>query len=269
MSKKISKPYVFFSDLHIDRWDRLKKERFFEFIERVEETAAGVYILGDIFDFPALKGDSIWPRHKDTVNRILGLSRAGLPVNYLIGNHDISLRGIEIEEVNFRLTYPDNKHPFEVELFGKKVYMEHGHYYDPLFQEHIYDAVDFLRAVTGKAVDQSATDFLRDVVRIFQRKPKHDADKAAAKEKTEVGVPERFLKLWEEAAEQLLKKRRCDIAMFGHTHGPALSRMLGGPQFYVNTGDWVAHSTYVEMTENSISLMDWIEGSTIRQEKLD
>ena len=121
--------------------------------------------------------------------------------------------------------------------------------------------VEFLRTVTGQAVDQKAVDFWRDVVRIFQRKPKHEHKSVEHRE--EVGVPERFLKIWDQAAEQILKRMRYDIVVFGHTHAPKILKMLGQEQWYVNTGDWVKHSTYVEITRKKISLKDWLEDATV------
>ncbi len=262
MSRK-QKPHFLISDLHMDRWDRERKESFFSFIDHVEENAQSLYILGDIFDFPALKGESVWPRHKLVVSRLLDLPKKGIPLTYLIGNHDISMRGIELFENGFTMTYCDNKQPFEREIHGKRIYMDHGHYYDPLFQEHIYDAMDFLRSLTGKAVDQRAVDFWRDVVRILQRNPKTKT--APHERKGQIGVPERFLKIWEQAAEQLLKRMRYDVVFFGHTHSPNIIEMLSKNQWYVNTGDWVTHSTYVVFSDKKIELKDWMEGKTLKE----
>jgi len=261
MPKK--KPVIFISDLHIDRWDRDKRDLFFEFLDYAEKAAAEMYVLGDILDFPALKGERVWPKHSEAINRLRGLPAKGVPLTYLVGNHDISLRGVEIDEDGFTLTYCDSKNPVERELHGKKVYMDHGHFYDPLFQDHIYDAMDFLRSVTGQAVDRRAVDFLRDVVRIFQRRPKHKEMKAAPMD--EVGVPERFLKIWDQAAEQLLKRMRYDIVFFGHTHAPAIVEFLGQQQWYVNTGDWVDHANYVLLTDEGIQLMNWPEKEPVQE----
>lgn len=253
-----SKPCILISDLHADRWDRERKEHFFEFLDYVEKNASSMYIIGDFFDFPALKGGGIWPKHKEIINRLSSMPLKGIPFTYLIGNHDISLRGIELDEGGFTMTYCDAKRPFEREIFGKKVYMDHGHIYDPLFQDHIYDAFEFLRTVTGKAVDQHAVDFLRDVVRILQRQPKR-------KTRESVGVPEQFLKIWEQAAEQILKRMRYDIVFFGHTHAPMIVEMQSHNQWYVNTGDWNEHSTFVELSKKKIILKDWLENKTLAE----
>lgn len=246
--------------MHIDRWDRSRKEIFLEFLKYVEANATEFFVLGDIFDFPALKGESIWPRHSDIILPIRSLAGKGIKVTYMIGNHDISLRGIELSEENFTVTYCDSKRPMLRQFFGQSLYIEHGHYYDPLFQDNVYAAIDFLKYLTGQAVDVKMVDFLRDMVRIFQRKPKNKLAELTQKpDEPEVGVPERFLKIWDQAAEQLLKKTRCNFVIFGHTHAPGIMRLQTKGQFYVNTGDWVVHSTYVEMDRDGLRLNDWIE----------
>ncbi len=264
MTDKTTKPIILTSDLHADRWDSSRRRSFFEFVDFVKGRAAEFYILGDIFDFPALKGNGIWPQHKELITRLLSISRSGIPFTYLVGNHDLSLRGIEIAESNFIMTYSDDKHPLERSFHGHHAYMEHGHFHDPLFQDHIYDAIDFLRTVTGQAVDQHAVDFMKDVVRIFQRQPKHKQLPRHKKAEQEMGVPERFLKIWEQAAEQACKQKGYDIILYGHTHAPAILEMTGGRQWYVNTGDWAIHSTYVEITPAGIALKDWITKKTLR-----
>jgi len=250
---------ILFSDLHIDRWDWERKDHFIEFLHYVEREASEVYILGDIFDFPALRGENIWPKHRDIINAIRSLSSNGVDVTYIIGNHDISLRGIEIEQKNLTMTYRDRHRPFVKTIFGQEVYMEHGHDYDPLFQSSIYDVIDFLKAVTGKAVDIMTQDVLGDLKRLFNQRPrKKDGGLPLKDESAEVGVPERFLKFWESAAEQILKRTRYNIVFFGHTHAPGIMRMESKGQYYVNTGDWFTHSTVVEMTPKALKVRDWI-----------
>lgn len=240
-----------FSDLHIDRWNLDKRNLFFSFMDHVEEKATEVFVLGDILDFPALEGNSIWPHHSNVIHRLHSLPGKGIPLTYIVGNHDIALRGIEIDSNDFKLTYADGI-PLDRNLHGKDVRLEHGHTHDPLFKDHIYDAIDFLRELTGKDVDRRLVDFFGNFLKTF--KPANSREKDS--KETTVGVPENFLRLWETAAEQLIKRVRCDIVFFGHTHSPDIIEMQGGG-WYVNTGDWVSHSSYVEMTSKGLALMEW------------
>ena len=260
---------VLISDLHIDRWDWERRKIFHEFLKYVEGNAAELYILGDLLDFPSLRGENIWPRHEELINKIRSLAKKGVAVTYVIGNHDISLRGVEIEQKNLTITYRDRKRPLVKTFFGQEIYMEHGHVYDPLFQEHIYDLMDFVRTVSGKAIDTSATQLLKDLARVFQIKSlKRDSGLPLKPYSDEIGVPDRFLKIWEIAAEQILKRMRYNIVFFGHTHSPMVVPMATKGQYYVNTGDWVTHSTFVEMTPKSLWLKDWMSGVTLSKIKL-
>lgn len=245
--------------MHIDRWDRARKETFLEFLQYVQSVAFELYVNGDIFDFPALKGETVWPRHSDIILGLRALSDNGARVTYLIGNHDISLRGIEVHEQNFTVTYRDRKTPMEKNFHGRSFYIEHGHYYDPLFQDHVYEAIDFLKMLTGQAVDVKTVDFVRDMSSLFQRDRKADKHfQGVVDEKPKIGVPERFLKIWDAAAEQLLKRMRYNFVVFGHTHAPGILRMQTPGQYYINTGDWLDNSTYIEYGPDNLVLKDWI-----------
>lgn len=259
MPRGKTKRTIMFSDLHIDRWNLDKRDMFMDFMDYVERKATEVFVLGDLLDFPALEGSEIWPKYAPIINRIRGLSDKNIPITYVIGNHDIALRGIEIDADNFKLTYCDGA-PLQRTLHGKKVCIEHGHAHDPLFKEHVYDAIDFLRDLTGKAVDRRLADFFGN----FLRTLKPAGDKPKDPDERSVGVPENFLRLWDAAAEQLIKRVRCDIVVFGHTHAPDITEMQGGG-WYVNTGDWVANTTYVEITKKGVSLLEWPSKNPIKQ----
>lgn len=252
------KKIILFSDLHVDRWAWERRKMFVDFLKYVETEASEVIILGDLLDFPSLKGDNIWPKHEGLINRLRRLPEQGIPLTYLIGNHDISLRGVELELDNLIITYRNKQRPLLRTFFGREVYIEHGHEYDPLFQEHVYDALEFLRSVTGQALDARALDFLRNISTTFRIDIGRRNTGLPIKHHSEdIGVPERILKIWDTAAEQILKRMRVDIVFFGHTHAPGVTRMQSQGQYYVNTGDWITHTTFVEMTPGNLWLKDW------------
>src|SRR5574343_31824 len=60
-------------------------------------------IVGDFIDLTSLKKKFYWEENYSTViQKILRLSRKGIKINYIIGNHDYYLRGL-IEEQNINL----------------------------------------------------------------------------------------------------------------------------------------------------------------------
>ena len=68
------------------------------------------------------------------------------------------------------------------------------------------------------------------------------------------------LEAW--AVEELRSRQELELVLLGHTHGPMV-REVGPGQWYVNSGDWVFHRSYVTLCENEPPrLSEWeAEGS--------
>jgi predicted phosphodiesterase len=47
-----------------------------------------------------------------------------------------------------------------------------------------------------------------------------------------------------------------DVLIYGHSHVAALER-VGTAQVFANAGSWLDSPTYLEMTDESISLLRW------------
>ena len=63
------------------------------------------------------------------------------------------------------------------------------------------------------------------------------------------------LEAW--AMETLQSNRELDLVLLGHTHRP-LVRELEPGRWYVNSGDWVVHQSYVILKEGEPpQLLDW------------
>jgi UDP-2,3-diacylglucosamine hydrolase len=248
-----------FSDLHMDRWTEERRQIFRGFMSHVEEHATECLVMGDILDFPAPAGKSVWPDHREIILRLRALPKLGIKTTYVIGNHDIGLHGVEVHEKDFTVTYVSNKQPMLREFGSVKAHIEHGHDYDPLYREHVYDAVEFMDRLTGTELDQWVTDLWSDLAHVFD----HSGKRGRSHGK-EPGVPERLLKIWQRAAEQILKKQQhLNCVLFGHTHAPMIVPMLSEKQYYVNTGDWLVHMTYVEISGGHVSLKSWSPKKTI------
>lgn len=241
---------VIISDLHIDRFSPEREKAFSHFLEYVGKTASRLIINGDILDFPPVDGEELKDKDKRILVDLLGLRSSGVEIVYLPGNHDIALRGLPFTTRNMRVTYPR----FVFETGGKRVYVEHGHYYDPLFSGG-YDILEGIRKMTGYDVGRIAVDTWKAATRFLQR--------VTAKGQTnEVGVQNsRFLTGWEDKAKELHREGGYDYVVFGHTHHPQLPSDGG---CYINTGDWVTHSTVTEFDEHgNASQREWlVEGMT-------
>jgi UDP-2,3-diacylglucosamine hydrolase len=61
-----------------------------------------------------------------------------------------------------------------------------------------------------------------------------------------------FLEHW--AREQFAEDASLGWVICGHSHVPALMEM-GAGRFYINSGDWIKHRTYVTIDEHGVAEM--------------
>ena len=118
--------HIFLSDVHLGVNDDSKGRReafFLDYLRNLPEETAGLYLLGDIFDF--------WVEYRDVVPRssirVLGelaaLSDSGVKIYYFSGNHDYWLTDYLRDEIGMEVI----KEPLIVrEIAGRRVCMGHG-----------------------------------------------------------------------------------------------------------------------------------------------
>jgi len=251
--------FIIVSDLHIERWRKAKKQLFFEFLDFVSAEALELFILGDIVDIPQPEHKDIIPTYQDIFERLYKVTKGGLKIHYIVGNHDIVMRSVKVITEFLEIHYPT----YEKKIDGRRIYLEHGHFYDPFFYYHIYDTLEYYQKLTGVDPGKIAVDLYRDLLRAFQFRRRREAVPSEKREKpSPVGVPKNILDIWEREARNLLTQRKYNVVVFGHTHSP-MNKRVGENQFYVNSGDWVNHATYVVFVEGKHRLMDFQRGKEI------
>ncbi len=115
--------------------------------------------------------------------------------------------------------------------------------------------MDFIKYITGKTLNSATLEFLKILVKALHK----NSDQSTGKYYRlpgETGVHENILKIWEDAAKQILRTTRADVVVFGHTHSATI-QMIDRGKLYINTGDWMTHANYVEFTRSAIILRDW------------
>ncbi len=118
--------HIFVSDVHLginDDSARAREVRFLDFLRNVPEETAGLYLLGDIFDF--------WVEYRDVVPRssvrVLGelaaLSDRGVKISFFSGNHDYWLTDYLRDEIGMEII----REPLIIrEIEGRRICMGHG-----------------------------------------------------------------------------------------------------------------------------------------------
>lgn len=241
------KKIYFLSDFHLGAPDReisLEREKkIVQFLDEIQEKAAEVFIVGDLFDF--------WYEYRKVVpkgyTRILGklaaLTDSGIPVHFFVGNHDMWMKGYFQEELNIPVY-------FEPKIFdrnGQSFYIGHGDGLGP--GDHGYK---FMKKIFRNKFCQWLFGVLPPAVGVGL------ANYLSKKSRAVTGlVDEEFLgeeKEWLIAyCKEVLQREHFDFFIFGHRHLP-IDFSLGNNTRYINLGDWIRYYTYAEFDGEKLEL---------------
>lgn len=239
------------SDVHLEYLSPDEKRAFLDFLER-----CGAYdslvINGDLFDAPRDPHRRAFPENIDVAEKLVDIARAGVPMTYVVGNHDIAMSALvmRIEKLNLSIAYPSH----ETTVGTARVFFEHGHAHDPFYASHLYDVARLVEEVSGFDPGEAAVRAIERLLEPFR-----------ASQRTGLGVPRAALKLWEEAALRRIETGY-DVVTMGHTHEPQIVEYPGG--VYVNSGSWFENRTYVEITEDAVRLMAWQRKRPLNEARL-
>ena len=219
------KPLYFVSDLHLGtRGDETRRARFSAFLSRIRDQAAGLFVLGDLFEFGFEYRGELIARNRAVAEELAALSRAGVRVALVKGNHDCWL------SARFEQTYGVEllNSPSELTLGGRRVLLAHG------------DELDRSRRTRWT----SALFRSRTATRLYSLLPERLglalAGKIAGVSRTG-GIKPVLVRALRGYAGQKLREG-VDLVIMGHVHVPVQERFAAGT--YLNTGDWL--SNYID-----------------------
>lgn len=233
------------SDTHLGAVPAATERAFLDFLRSIAPTARSLLINGDLFDFWFEWGDVIPSRHYRVLAALADLVDAGIAVRMIGGNHDAwggrFLResvGIALHHGVLRMTYG-----------GRPALVAHG---DGLGKGDVKYRVlkSVLRsrlAVWGFRVLHPELG-MRIAGGVSRTDEHRHLDQSSATRAA-------FLEHW--ARDQLAADPALSWVICGHSHVPALLEIQPN-RFYINSGDWVKHKTYVTITEAGLpSLKSW------------
>lgn len=232
---------IFLSDTHLG-FRGAQAKHLLAFLKSVE--CDYLYLVGDIFDFWAMRNKIWWDHHCDAIlRRILKMIKTGTKVVYLPGNHDEVIRTFipillgSVEVVN-ETTYTTQ--------LGKRYSVFHGDHYDvvvgklrwlALLGSTLYDwllwansGLHHLRVRMGYPTYWSLAKYLKAKAKIA------------------------FIRDFEKAIVMHAKKNNCTGVICGHIHTPKIV-VIDGIE-YVNCGDWVESLTAV--VENDAGYLELV-----------
>lgn len=237
--------FLFVSDMHFGRTDDLATERWHEAdliacLRTYEADVRGLYLVGDVFD------QYIEYRHlvpKGFV-RFQGLLAAwtdrGVPVTYLVGNHDPWHRDYFEQELGVRVVFDALIEP----LCGRHVYIAHG--------DGLPDAPGLYKRLKP---------LLRHPVPVALYKTLLPGDSGMRLarwtnrrvQEEQIEAPQ--VEALRQHARRVLCTTAADLVIMGHSHHPEEYAWPEGR--YANLGSWYLSRTLGRLDDTGFTLLRW------------
>lgn len=221
------KDVVFISDVHLGYGDRqtdLRREkRFAALLEEIAPTCCHLFIVGDLFDYWFDYNTAIPRRFVRSLAALHALRDRGLPVTYLMGNHDFGHATYFREELGIEIDRGD----IDADIAGTRFYISHGD-----GKAHNDKGYLVLRSVLRNGFAQWLYRILHPDIGIgMAARTSHGSRDYT--EGREYGQEDG---LRDFAASRLAEG--FDIVVMGHRHQMSEERIGSG--IYVNLGHWLA-----------------------------
>jgi UDP-2,3-diacylglucosamine hydrolase len=244
------KKIYFLTDFHLGAPDYaqslVREKMIVSFLDSIQQDAAEVFILGDIFDF--------WYEYKKVVpkgyvrllGKIAALTDSGIPVTVFVGNHDMWMNGYFEKELNCKVYYQPQKFTWN----GQQFLIGHGDGLGP--GDHGYK---FLKKIFRNPFCNWLFGQLHPTVGIgladyFSRKSR---EKTGTSDQHFLGEENEWLILY---CKEVLQTEHLDYFLFGHRHFP-IDFPLNATSRYINVGDWIRNFSYAVFDGKDVQLRKW------------
>ncbi len=235
---------LFFSDIHFGRSDaeteRANERDLIACLRAHEAEVTGLYLLGDVFD-AYIEYRHLMPKGFVRFQALLAeWTERGVPVTYLVGNHDPWHCDYFERELGVRVVFD----AFDEPLFGRNVYMAHG---DGLTANTLF--YNRIRSLLRHPLP----------VWMYRNLLPGDLGMGLAKwvkvrfgnhgivEETVVGLRAH--------ARSVLSRGTADVVAMGHSHLPEIRTWPEGT--YMNLGYWHDARTFGRLTREGPALLRW------------
>lgn len=231
----------FISDAHLggagEKVERRKERLLLSFLDLVESERAGLYILGDLFDFYFEAWGIVPEEYRNVVTHLRKLVRSGVQVHYIVGNHDYWLGDFWQEEVGVSVY----RQPLETQIQDRRLFLAHG---DGLGNFDIgYEALKRIlrNPVNIRLYTLLGPDLGFNIARLISKASRRRCDR---RENRGVGH------LWRFARKRF--EEGFDGVVCGHIHKPTILR--DGEKTFLLLGDWMENFSYGKLENGNLSL---------------
>ncbi len=243
---------IFFSDVHLGvgsrELDKQREQQLIEFLEAQRDSITHVYILGDLFDYWFEYNNVIQYQHFRLLECLWRFSNDGVPIDYIIGNHDFAHRTFFEQELGTTLHWED----IVVEHQGVSLYLSHGD-----GKAHNDTGYRILKSILRNKIAQWLYKWVHPDIGIPLASGTSDKSRYHTSSKDYKEANERNGLL--EFAEAVIDKHNADYVVMGHLHRPVVHTYKNGT--YINLGDWIHSFTFATLNNGKLQLQQWDTGS--------
>ena len=236
----------FASDFHLGvpnyKASRDREALLVSWLNFIENDAAEIYLLGDVFDF--------WFEYKTVVPkgyvRLLGklaeLCDNGVSINVFTGNHDMWLFSYLEVEVGVNII----REPIIKKINGKYLYIGHGDGLGP--GDYSYKVLKkvFSNKICQWFFARLHPNFSFGIAQFWSGKSRISNSK---KEDAFTTKENEWLYQY---AKEVLKNQHVDYFIFGHRHLPLDLKIEQTEARYINLGEWFSGSPHYAVLEDAV-----------------
>ncbi|MEX2593204.1 MAG: UDP-2,3-diacylglucosamine diphosphatase [Anditalea sp.] len=232
---------VFFaSDFHLGVPDyqssRVREDKIVRWLTAIQDEAAAIFLLGDIFDF-WFEYEKVIPKgFIRFIGKITALRDRGIPIFFFTGNHDLWMR----DYFTIELDIPVFSNPIEMEINHKKFLVGHGDGLGPGDKNY-----KILKKIFTNKLCQWLFKWVHPDIGIALAQKwsvNSRINNNLNNEDTFKGKEGEWLWRYCRSVE---RKIHFDYYIFGHRHLP-LELPVGNESTYINLGEWVSQFTFGE-----------------------
>jgi UDP-2,3-diacylglucosamine hydrolase len=242
-------PVYFIADAHLDsespEAERAKETDLLRFLASLEGRAAALYVVGDLFDFWFEFPGGRPVGHARVLAALRSLTRSGVAVHLLGGNHDYWVGGLFESQTGGAA----HRQPVVETLFGRRMFIAHGDGLPAGDQGY-----KLLKAVIRSGPAIAAFRLVPQSVGCALARWASGLSEITD-ERIERALPpmRRFL-------ESKLREG-FDAVVVGHVHRPCLWTTERGTAAIV--GDWMWRRSVLELGENGFRMLRWDGGGLV------